>query len=171
MILTIVAVLVAEVCAALVVMWWGLINVGADRRHPKPVRWYLSNVMTYSVRNHAQGLPAPPAPQVSLAMGAGHYAEMCVLCHGAPGVKRSEIGAGLSPNPPLLTQTADDWTVEQVYWLVTHGVGDTGMPAFGATHAEAQRWAIAYFVKRLPTLTAADYERLLTQSTPAEKKP
>jgi mono/diheme cytochrome c family protein len=70
-----------------------------------------------------------------------------------------------------LVRTAKDWTVEQVYWLVTHGVGDTGMPAFGRTDTEPQRWAIAYFVKQLPHLTPDEYKRLVGQGTPQGQKP
>jgi mono/diheme cytochrome c family protein len=167
---TILVVLAVEFCVALAVMWWGVVNVGADHPHPQPVRWYLARAMTYSVQRHAQGLQAPPAAQVSLAEGAGHYGRMCVFCHGAPGVERSEAGQGLSPDPPELVRTAKDWTVEQVYWLVTHGVGDTGMPAFGRTHTEPQRWALASFVKQLPALTPAEYQKLVAASGPEQRE-
>ena len=96
---------------------------------------------------------------------------MCELCHGAPGVEPSEVGKGLSPDPPLLMRAANDWTVEQIYWLATHGVGDTGMPAFGATQEEQVRWAIAHFVTQLPNLTPAEYQRLVAESSPARQQP
>ncbi len=162
-IVTIIIVIGVEFGMALAVMRWGVVNVGADRPHPRPIRWYLSEAMEYSVKRHAQGLRAPAQAQVSITEGALHYSDMCVICHGAPGVERSEIGEGLSPDPPLLTRTAKDWTVEQVYWLVTHGVGDTGMPAFGSADTEQQRWAIAYFVKQLPQLTPEEFRRLVAE--------
>ncbi len=167
-IVTIIGLLVAEACVALAIMWWGLVNVGADNPHPAVVRSYLSNTMEHSVQRHAQGLKAPAPDRVSIAAGAVHYGRMCVLCHGAPGVEPLEIGKGLSPDPPDLMQTADEWTVEQVYWLVRHGVGDTGMPAFGPTHEEAELWAIAAFVKRLPRLTAAEFSKLVAEGAARE---
>ncbi len=160
-VVTIITVIGVELCIALVVMRWGVVYIGADHPHPRPIRWYLSEAMEYSVQRHAPGLRAPA--QVSLAEGALHYSDMCVICHGAPGVERSEIGAGLSPHPPLLTRTANDWTVEQVYWLVTHGVGDTGMPGFGATDTDQQRWAIAHFVKQLPPMTSEEFRKLVAE--------
>ncbi len=160
-VVTISAVLVAEVCVALAVMWWGAINVGADNPHPAVIRWYLSEAMERSVQAHARGLQAPVPTPASSAAGAARYGNSCMLCHGAPGVRRSEIGQGLSPNPPDLIEAANDWTVEQVYWLVKHGVGDTGMPAFGPTQGEQELWAIAYFVKQLPSLTPAEYQKLV----------
>ena len=57
----------------------------------------------------------------------------------------------------------DCWTVEQVYWLVTHGVGDTGMPGFGSSDPDQQRWAIAYFVKQLPQMTPEEFRKLVAQ--------
>ncbi len=159
----IIGVLVVEFCMALAVMWWGVIYIGADRPHPRPVRWYLDNAMEHSVKRHAQGLRAPAQAQVSMAEGSRHYGDMCVICHGAPGIERSEIGAGLSPDPPLLVRTANDWTVEQVYWLVTHGVGDTGMPSFGSSDTDQERWAIAYFVKQLPQMTPEEFRKLVAQ--------
>jgi mono/diheme cytochrome c family protein len=169
-IVTIVGVLVAEVCVALAVMWWGAVNVGADHPHPRIVRWYLSYAMTYSVQEHARGLKAQPRTQVSIAEGASHYDHTCALCHRSPAAERSRIGQGLSPDAPHLTRTAKDWTVEQVYWLATHGVGDTGMPAFGSTYTDQQRWAIAYLVKQLPILTPAAYKELVAEGVPKEQE-
>jgi mono/diheme cytochrome c family protein len=170
-IITTILVIGAELCLALAVMWSGVVYIGADRPHPRPIRWYLSETMDSSVKRHARGLQAPARDQVSITEGALHYSDMCATCHGAPGVKRSEIGEGLSPDPPLLTQAAEDWTVEQVYWLVTHGVGDTGMPAFSATHTEQQRWAIAYFVKQLPQMTPEEFRKLVAEDTSQGRRP
>ncbi len=164
-VVTIIVVLVAGACVALAVMWWGLVNVGADNPHPAVVRWYLANTMEHSVQRHAQRLKAPASTQVSIAEGAVHYGRMCVLCHGAPGVEPLEIGKGLSPQPPDLMRTANDWTVEQIYWLAKHGVGDTGMPAFSATEEDADLWAIAFLVHQLPQLTAAEYSKLVAEGT------
>ena len=65
MIVTIIVVLAVEIGLALAVMWWGVVNVGADHPHPQPIRWYLDNAMTNSVQEHARGLQAPAAAQVS----------------------------------------------------------------------------------------------------------
>jgi mono/diheme cytochrome c family protein len=166
-IVTIIVVIAAEICVALALMGSGVINVGADHSHGQPTKWFLEEAMDRSVREHAKGLQAP-AP-ASMARGAFEYGHMCVGCHGAPGVERSAVGNGLNPFPPDLIETADEWTVEQVFWIVKHGVGDTGMPAFGPTHEDPELWAIAYFVKQLPKLTPADYQRLVAEGTQREQ--
>ena len=62
-----------------------------------------------SVARHAAGIQAPPwNDPAQLRLGAAHYEEMCVTCHGAPGVKMSEIGAGLNPSPPNLIRSTLD---------------------------------------------------------------
>jgi mono/diheme cytochrome c family protein len=166
-VITTIAVIAAQIGAALAVMYFGLYNVSADHPHGQPIRWYLSETTERSVHRRARGLKAPA--QVSTAEGFSHFGETCVLCHGAPGIERSEIGDGLSPDPPNLSRTANDWTVEQVYWIVKHGIGDAGMPAFGPTYEEPELWAIAYFVKQLPNLTPAEYRKLVVRSEGREE--
>lgn len=93
--------------------------------------------------------------------GLVHYREMCVTCHGAPGVDPSEIGEGLNPPAPDLTlkkvQARSDG---ELFWVVQNGIRMTGMPAFGPTHAEEEVWKIVAFVRRLPELTPEE-EKLL----------
>jgi hypothetical protein len=168
-VVTIILVLAVEICVALAVMGWGLINVGADHPHPQPVRRYLSRTMEYSVKEHARGLHAPT--QVPLAAGASAYGHLCVFCHAAPGVQPSPVGKGLSPHPPELVRTAKEWTVEQIYWIAAHGVGDTGMPAFNVTQGDPALWAVAFFVRQLPDLTPAEYAKLVAESSAQGPRP
>jgi mono/diheme cytochrome c family protein len=96
--------------------------------------------------------------------GLVHYREMCVTCHGAPGVDPSEIGEGLNPPAPDLTlkkvQARSDG---ELFWLVQNGIRMTGMPAFGPTHAEEEVWKIVTFVRKLPELTPEE-ETLLRRA-------
>ena len=47
--------------------------------------------------------PFVASPEV-IAAGLRHYREDCLVCHGAKGVKRGEIGDGLNPPPPDLAE-------------------------------------------------------------------
>jgi mono/diheme cytochrome c family protein len=118
-------------------------------------------VSDQSVAHHAAGIKPPPlGDPAQLKVGADHYQEMCVTCHGAPGVKMSEIGAGLNPSPPNLIRSTQDMSPAEVYWIVKNGIRMTGMPAFGPTHDESALWAITAFVKQLPTMTPQQYQAL-----------
>lgn len=94
-----------------------------------------------------------------LSTGASHFTSMCVVCHGAPGTERGEIGKGLNPQPPELSHAAEEFELTEIYWIVEHGIRHTGMPAFGPTHGEEELWAIASFVDRLDEMSPEEYRR------------
>jgi mono/diheme cytochrome c family protein len=54
---------------------------------------------------------------------------------------------------------AKERTPAQLYWVIKHGVGMTGMPGFGLIEVPDQEiWSIAAFVKKLPGVSDADYK-------------
>src|SRR3546814_20083354 len=63
----------------------------------------------------------------------------------------------MRPKPPALAHAAQGWSLEEVNWIVDHGIKMSGMPAFGGTHEEATIWNIAAFVKALPEMSAEQY--------------
>ena len=101
----------------------------------------------------------------ALRDGGEHYKEMCVTCHGAPGVDASEIGDGLNPPAPDLTltriQTRSDG---ELFWIVQNGIRMSGMPSFGPTHKDREIWAIVAFLRHLPELTPEE-EKALAEAT------
>jgi mono/diheme cytochrome c family protein len=85
---------------------------------------------------------------------------MCTGCHGGPGIERNEIGKGLSPQAPDLSQVAKAWSPAQLFWIVKNGVKMTGMPSFGATHDDGELWDIVAFLDTLAGLTAEQYQNM-----------
>lgn len=152
-------VLLAAGGAALV--FSGLYDVAATDPPSRAERWLLGTVMERSVRARADEVPQPPEETDQLlAAGFEHYDEMCVVCHGAPGVERGEIGKGIQPEPPELSEEAEEWTLREVFWITRNGIKLAGMPAFGPTHTDEEIWGISMFVRRLPAIDAAGYARL-----------
>jgi mono/diheme cytochrome c family protein len=152
---------VAAIVAGLGIMYSGIIDVGATQPHHALTRWLLHTGMEQSVRHHARGIKVPPLvnPQMVM-MGFRHYREMCMGCHLAPGIQNSEIRQGLIPRPPKLQQAARRWTPAELFWIVKNGVRMTAMPAWGATHSDDKLWAIVAFLKKLPDMTAAQYQQM-----------
>jgi mono/diheme cytochrome c family protein len=110
--------------------------------------------MDRSVDRHAKDLTNPYTGQAEAAKkGLDHYAETCVLCHGAPGVEPAELAKGLNPPVPKLLDAAENMSDGQIFWIISHGIRMTGMPAFAPTHTEDEIWDIVTFVRRLPNLT------------------
>lgn len=150
--------LVLLVLIALIVVLTGGYNVAATKRHNPIVGWALTTTMRNAVQN-AAGELSPPA-EITPAMieaGAGEYKAMCAHCHGGIGESRAEWAQTMRPLPPALADAAAGWSIEEVRWIVGHGVKMSGMPAFGPTHDEATLWNIAAFVKALPEMSEAQY--------------
>lgn len=160
----IVAIIGLIVLGGLIVVFFarsGFYDVSATYRDPAPVAWLLSTTMDSSVKRHARGIKVPSLDDPKMiAAGAGHYTKDCAFCHGAPGVKIGEVGRGLNPDPPELTEAAKDWKNNELFWIAKNGVRMSGMPAWGKTHSDKELWEIVSFVRKLPQMSPAQYKDL-----------
>lgn len=139
----------------------GIFNVAATEQHSSVVAWILHTTMKKSVKTRAGKLKIPTNIIFSKSKGLKDFGEMCVLCHGAPGIKRSSIGIGLNPRPPALREKAKEWTMPELFWIVKNGIKMSGMPAFGPTHTDEQIWQIVFFIKNLPDIKPQEYQGLI----------
>ena len=157
-----VAAILLAIIGGVAVIYGGAYNVAADEDHSRIVKWILGAAMTNSVKSRAGAAPPPAGLDAEDHVRAGFHLfdEMCVQCHGAPGKKRGEIGLGLRPEPPGLSEVARRWTTAQLFWIVKHGIATTGMPAFGGTHTQEQLWDLVAFVQKLPGLSPEQYKAL-----------
>jgi mono/diheme cytochrome c family protein len=142
------------------VMLSGHVNVAADAPPRKMLNHMLQMTSDNAVRRQAKSVQVPDISTTEqFLVGFRHYDEMCVMCHGAPGVLPSEVGMGLSPHPPKLYR-AGDLSPAEIYWIVRHGVDMTGMPSFGRTHDDDALWAMTAFTVRLPHVSPQQYDSL-----------
>lgn len=155
----------------LAVAYSGVYDVGTGNHDNSLMNWVMDAAMVHSVKRHARGISAPPLSDSALIeMGAHHYGEMCVGCHGAPGVAHAEIAEGFWPEAPDLAKTAGAWTPAQLYWIIKNGLKFTGMPAWGPSHSEKELWAMTAFVQKLPSLTPAEYKAMQDKAAQAGGK-
>jgi len=140
----------------------GLYNVAADVPHTQPVFWLMTTARERSVAVRAKDIEVPNdlADPKRITLGAGQYAEMCAGCHLAPGMKRTEIARGLYPRAPELRRKGRLTPAEQ-FWVLKHGVKMTGMPAWGVTHGDDVLWSVVAFLRKLPELSADQYQALV----------
>lgn len=144
---------------ALVVI--GTYNVAATQPHSRIGLWLLDTTMHSSVEARAgQVDPPPELTDRQLRRGLQHFRDTCEHCHGAPGVEPADWAHGLRPTPPDLAKKAPEWTDQQIFWIVQHGIKMTGMPAFGSQHSDEELWSIVAFVKSLPELSSEEYRDL-----------
>ena len=158
-----VAYLVTALLAACAGMYWwaytGRYDVGADEPHWAVTSDALEFVRERSVEVRAANVDVPDLEDPRLvSLGAEHYSAMCAGCHRAPGVAESPIRRGLNPPPPDLTRGSPP--PAEAFWVITHGIRMTGMPAWGATHDEQEVWAIVAFLQKLPDLDPGSYAAL-----------
>jgi len=153
--------IVVVAAAFLIGMYSGVYDVAATVPHLGITSWVFSTTMDRSVRHNAAGISvSEDYKNANPAEGYERYHQMCEGCHGGPGIKQGEIGAGLNPLPQWLVDAAPDWTPAEVYWIVKNGVKMTGMPGFGASYDDKKLWSIAAFVKRLPDMTPEQYKEM-----------
>ena len=155
-------VVIAALAVAVIVS--GAYNIAATVPHTGFERLILSNAMLYSVRSHADQDVTRTWNEDQLREGFREYKEMCIYCHGAPGKDASDIGKGLRPEPPDLAKTSNRWNNAVLFWIIKNGIKMTGMPAFAPTHGDNAIWNIVGFVRRLPRLSAAEYEKMEQES-------
>jgi mono/diheme cytochrome c family protein len=163
------AIVFAIGCA--VFFFGGFYSVAGTAEDPAWVAWSLGKVRTASIDRHATD--SPPAGFGDAAMvqaGAKAYASFgCVNCHGAPGVKWQKYSEGLHPDPPDLKEVAGDLSPAQLFWIIKNGINMTGMPSFGLAGAKDDEiWSIAAFVKKLPTVSDADYKSWTASAEPKQ---
>lgn len=159
------AALLLAVAAGFGIVFSGVYDVAATEPHSKLEDWVMHSTMERAVRSRAAAVAAPAGfTDQQILAGAGDFAAMCALCHGAPGQERGEIGKGLNPEPPALSEAAKRWSRAELFWIVKNGVRMTGMPAFGPTHDDAALWNIVGFVERLKSMSPEQYEALLAEA-------
>lgn len=160
-IMSVIAILVVLGIVAILFIYSGIYNVGATYPENTFTAWALSTTMDNSVKRHAKGIKVPSLDDPKmLQTGLSHYRELCAMCHGAPGVKIGEVGRGLNPDPPELTEAAKDWKPNELFWITKNGVRMTGMPAWGVTHTDQEIWDMVAFVRKLPSMTPAQYQAM-----------
>ena len=90
----------------------------------------------------AQKMKNPYGMQpAAIAAGKQLFARNCVSCHG-------RTGEGTGNVPSLIDGKLETATAGEVFWFITKGDKDNGMPSW-AQLPEKQRWQIVSFVKSL----------------------
>jgi mono/diheme cytochrome c family protein len=140
-------------------MYSGQYNVAATAEHGGLVRWVLDTAKLQSVRTHANEVAiSVHADSAAAWNGFIAYQQMCVVCHGAPGVDRGWMGQGMNPTPPNLRESVEKYSSEELYWILENGIKLAGMPALGPTHSRDEILEIVAFLKRLNDSSDEEYQ-------------
>ncbi|BBB29040.1 c-type cytochrome [Neptunomonas japonica] len=157
----------AVVIAGVAFLYSGLYSMGADDPHYDVTTWALETLRESSIARASQSIevPADLDSAARLLKGGADYNDMCVGCHLKPGKDESDFTLGLYPAPPNLADTSrvdEDGKSEDQrnFWIIKHGIKASGMPAWAPGHDDTRIWNMVAFLKRLPELTAPQYQIL-----------
>jgi cytochrome c553 len=138
----------------------GVYNIGADDHHTKIVLTLIEQLRDHSIESRSRRIEAHfVADPARIANGAQNYAALCVGCHLAPGVTKSDIRPGLYPHPPNLAQQ-EMQPAQRAFWVIKHGIKMSAMPAWGTTLDDEAIWDIVAFIRKMPEMTPDSYRRL-----------
>ena len=101
-------------------------------------------------------------------IGKGLYMQNCAGCHGLRGTGNGSASTQMVVKPSNFTQAKYN-KFSDLYWFykITEGVPGSGMPHWGDSLTEDQRWDLVAFLKTLPDKTQQEpvVERLETLPT------
>ena len=146
----------------------GIVPIKASSGHWAITEWFLHFSMKRSVSTHSLGTEVPSLDDPAMVLkGAGHYEIGCRSCHGSPSMPQPRIAQQMTPKPPFLPPEIPKWESEELFHIVKHGVKFTGMPAWPSLVRDDEVWAMVAFLRKLPGLSAEEYQRLIRAEAPA----
>ena len=156
--------IIIGIIAYFVVAFTGAYQVGADTPHWGITKQAIGFLRDHTIERRAADIKPPPLDDPAMIkLGAGHYAELCTVCHLAPGMGRSELRDGLYPKPPNLTRFAPD--PPEAFWVIKHGLKMTAMPAWGTTLDDHTIWTMVAYLQKQPRMSAAEFHSLTANAT------
>lgn len=152
----------AGVGGFLVFMFSGIYNVAASVQHFDVTNHVIKIVLRRSIQTHSgvDSVPALDDPGL-VRLGANHYRIGCAPCHGSPASPGSAVVARMYPAPPPLTHARDDWSSEDLHWIVRNGLKFTGMPAWPGAGRSTEVWPLVAFIEALPDMSPSEYGALI----------
>jgi mono/diheme cytochrome c family protein len=167
-VLTVIAILLAEALAGAAAIYSGVYNVAATDPHWSLTYWILETARVRSIKAHAAGIVVPVEfdDQANVVAAVGHFAAHCAVCHGSPGRDRGDLAVGMYPRPPDLTNVGRRYTPAELFWILKNGIKMSGMPSM-ADDGNDLLWATVGFLEKLPGMTPDDYNDLWMASQAA----
>jgi cytochrome c553 len=162
--------IVGVAALATLVVVSGVVPIGASAGHWRATEIALHFAMRRSVALYSRGAPEAPLlddPRL-IRIGAGHYEGGCRFCHGSPGREMPEVARHMTPSPPWLPDGNDTYDDRELFTIVRHGVKLTGMPAWPVADRDDEIWAVVAFLRELPRIDRAGYDRWVRPAAPAD---
>lgn len=88
----------------------------------------------------------------NLAAGKDSFSHYCIVCHGLDGQNTGVPFADQMspPVPSLASKQVQAYTDGQLHWIVTNGIGPSGMPASKGILNDDEIWSTVLYIRHLP---------------------
>ena len=157
--LTILACIVVAAAGLVAFIYSGIYDVSATEPDVPIVAWALHAVSDHSINARLGDIVVPPGLDAAeMIQAGGHlFAQNCVVCHGGPGLKATNIRQGLNPAPPDLFRAGRKPSMAETFRFIKYGVKMTAMPGFAGTQTDEKIWQLVAFVQKAPGMSPTDF--------------
>jgi mono/diheme cytochrome c family protein len=160
-ILTVIITLVVIVAAFTAYIYSGTYDVSQLTPHNNAItKWMIRTTKHKSINKRLKNIQVPALNDTAMIVqGFVHYNEMCVSCHGAPGINPGEMAKGLYPKPPMFYKSNNMPDPDESFWIIKNGIKMTSMPAYGPTHTDQKIWAMTDFLlNKMNKMSPEEYQ-------------
>lgn len=141
-------IIIATLLAVLVTLRFGLISVSADGSHSRLEAKIMPVVLHAAVSRQAPSTRLPAMSEEARQAGMHTYKALCATCHGTLNGKPSEYGRAFYPPAPTFSQGLPTYKDAELFWIIKHGIRNTGMPAWGGTLSDEEIWQVVAVLKQ-----------------------
>ncbi len=129
-------------------------NWSATRTRGQMESRLASYITNNWIKRNADEQPNPFRPtSENLKAGQDDFDEHCSGCHGLTGNCENRLEADFYPPVAKLTGDTQKWSDGELYFVITNGIGMTGMPGFGKKHDPKEIWGMILWVRHLAQLS------------------
>lgn len=88
----------------------------------------------------------------NLTAGIKVYQANCASCHGDVGHPHGALAEALYPRAPQFVEDAPDMPENQNYYIISHGIRLSGMPAWKQVLGELEMWQVTTLLSHMDKL-------------------
>jgi mono/diheme cytochrome c family protein len=158
-VLTILTCLILAGLGVIGFIYSGFYDVAAVRPDNPAIAWAIHLAADKSIAARLGSVQAPSTldNREFVVAGAKLFAGHCVVGHGGPGLKQTDIAQGLNPAPPDLFRGGRRVASDEAFWFIKNGVKMTAMPGIEETRSDTEIWSIAAFLIKAPGMSSAEF--------------
>ncbi len=123
---------------------------------------FAQHARNISVAGDARALKNPRIiNDETTAEAREHWTEHCSICHGIDGRGNSVVGRNMYPPAPNMTEGQTQQKSDgELFYIVSHGVRLTGMPAWEGEDSPESIWDLVSFIRHLPELSPEELKQM-----------